>query len=93
MHGYYSMFAWRKPLWVPSYMSAPIFQSITDAHSFLVGEGSGSQRRPERPVLMHRYKESHYTAKLVSSGEECSGNQCYSNLNMAQEGFQSGERI
>lgn len=43
-------FAWAKPLWVPSYMSAAIFQSITDARPFLLGDGSG---KPEQPQKAH----------------------------------------
>lgn len=44
------VFAWAKPLWVPSYMSAAIFQSITDARPFLLGDGSG---KPEQPQKAH----------------------------------------
>lgn len=46
------MSAWMKPCWVPSYMSAPIFQSIRDACPPLAGDGSGKpEQAPEKPVL------------------------------------------
>lgn len=80
-----------KPLRVPSYMSAPIFQSITDAHSFLAGEGSGKPAQARKACVnaqMHM-RESHYAAVGILR-EECSGNRCHSNLNDGPGGAQRG---
>ena len=71
-------------------MSAPIFQSITDAHSFPVGLGSGKPEQARKAcvnVQMHT-RESHDAAVGIPR-VECSGNRCHSNVNGGPGGTQS----
>lgn len=62
-------------------MSALIFQSITDAHSFLMGDGSGKPEQARKACVnaqMHM-QGSHYAAVGLPR-VEYSGNGCHSNL-------------
>lgn len=83
-----------KPLWVPNYMSALIFQSITDARSFLMGDGSGKPEQARKACVnaqMHT-QGSHYAA-VGFPRVECSGNGCHSNLTDGPQGTErQGQR-